>query len=282
MTDPLRAAIGLESGRPRDDRILPLTRLVGAIIAPVLLGAFIILWGMPDRTTELFAWTIRPDMTPLVMGAGYGTGVYFFYRVVTVGEWHRVAPVFPGIAVFTWFMAAATALHWANFNHDHVSFWLWAFLYVVSPFLIPALWVLNRRTTPAERSGGKRAVPRPIRRLGGVSGVAIVSLSVVLFLVPEVMIAAWPWNVSPLTTRILLGWFALLGTVNLVAAFEPRWSGWHLPVQTQILGLGLVVLGAVRAFTDFDATSPYTWAVLAGMSAYLLGATGFYVWMERR
>jgi hypothetical protein len=221
-------------------------------------------------------------MTPIVMGAGYGTGTYFFYRVATGNSWHRVALIFPGIAVFTWFMAAATALHWANFNHDHVSFWLWTFLYVVSPFLIPALWVLNRRTIPSERSGSGRTVPRVIRRLGGASGIAIVSISVVLFLVPEVMIAAWPWNVSPLTTRVLLGWFALLGTVNLVAAFESRWSGWHLPVQTQILGMGLVVLGAVRAFADFDAASPYTWAVLAGVSAYLLGAIGFYVWMERR
>jgi len=85
----------------RDDRILPVTRWVGWIIAPVLAAAFLVLYGLPGRTTELLAWTIRPDMTPILMGAGYGAGVYFFCRVATGDEWHRVAPVLPGIAAFT-------------------------------------------------------------------------------------------------------------------------------------------------------------------------------------
>ena len=56
---------------------------------PVLAAAFLVLYGLPGRTTELFAWTIPPDMTPILMGAGYGAGVYFFCRVATGDEWHR-------------------------------------------------------------------------------------------------------------------------------------------------------------------------------------------------
>ena len=103
----------------RDDRVLPVTRWVASYIIPFPAAAFLVLDGLPDRTTEFFAWTIRPEMTPLVMGAGDGTGAYFSYRVARADEWHRVVPVFLGIATFTWFMAVATALHWANFNHDH-------------------------------------------------------------------------------------------------------------------------------------------------------------------
>ena len=281
MSTALRGAVGFETDARTDDRILPLTRLVGMIIIPVLLVAFAILWGLPGRTTELFAWTIRPDMTPIVMGAGYGTGVYFFYRVVTLDEWHRVAPVFPGIAIFTWFMALATVLHWENFNHAHVTFWFWAFLYLVSPLLIPGIWLLNRRTNPTDRSGGP-LVPTSIRGFSAVSGVAIVITSVVLFVVPEVMIAAWPWDVSPLTTRILLGWFVLLGTVNIVVALDPRWSAWRVLVQTQLIGLGLVLLGAGRSLGDFDWTNPYSAIVLGGMAVYLVGAGILYVLMEKR
>ncbi|GAB3039476.1 hypothetical protein [Natronobiforma cellulositropha] len=282
MTKRIRLGLGSARESVRDDRILPVTRLVGGIIAPILLVAFLILYGVPDRTTEFFAWTITPEMTPLVMGAGYGTGVYFFYRVVTIGEWHRVAPVFPGIAVFTWFVAIATVLHWENFNHGHVTFWLWVLLYAVSPFLIPGLWVLNQRTAPVEAADTGPQTPRLVRRASLLSGGGITVVSVVLFLLPGVMIEFWPWDVSPLTARILLGWFALLGTVNLVVALDPRWSAWRILVHGQLVGLSLVLLGAVRAWNDFDASNPTTWLVLGGLGLYLLGVLALYVSMEYR
>lgn len=56
------------------------------------------------------------------MGAGYEAGVYFFYRVSSVDEWHTVAPLFLGIATFTWVMAIATRFHWETFDHSHFTF----------------------------------------------------------------------------------------------------------------------------------------------------------------
>lgn len=282
MTLSNRLSVGSERQSSRDDRILPGTRVVGGIIAPILLAAFVILYLFPDRTTELFAWTIRPDMTPIVMGAGYGTGVYFFYRVVTIDEWHRVAPVFPGIAVFTWFMAIATAMHWGNFTHDHVTFWLWTVLYVVSPILVPGIWLLNRRTLPTDPDDEGTIVPGAIRRMSAFAGVAITVTAVVLFAFPEIMIDAWPWDVSPLTSRILLGWFVLLGAVNLAVAFERRWSAWRILLHGQLIGLSLVLLGVFRAWGDFDPASPHTWVLLGGMVLYLLGVCAVYATMEYR
>ena len=163
MNSATAVLLGEQDASVRDDRVFPLTRLVGAIIAPILFVAFVILYGFPDRTEQLFAWTIQPEMTPLVMGAGYGTGVYFFVRVATVREWHRVAPVFLGIGVFTWFMAAATFLHWENFNHSHSTFFAWTLLYVISPVLVPGIWVINRRTDPREQIGDSLEMPQALR-----------------------------------------------------------------------------------------------------------------------
>jgi hypothetical protein len=41
----------------RDDRVLPVTRWVAILVVPILVLAFIILYGLPDRTTDYFAWT---------------------------------------------------------------------------------------------------------------------------------------------------------------------------------------------------------------------------------
>jgi hypothetical protein len=57
-----------------DDRVLPETRWLSALIVPFLLVAFVLLYVFPSDTDRLFAWTIRPDMTPLIMGAGYISG----------------------------------------------------------------------------------------------------------------------------------------------------------------------------------------------------------------
>jgi len=272
---------GSRSSR-RDDRILPITVWVGRILVPALLVASIILYVFPERTTELFAWTIRPNITPMLMGAGYGVGAYFFYRVATLENWHEVALVFPGIAVFTWFMLIATLLHWENFNHAHVTFWIWAFLYVVAPFLVPAIWILNRRTDPRIPDENDITLPEIVRQLSGVSGFLITVTAIVLFFVPGVLMTYWPWDVSPLTARILLGWFALFGVVNLAVAFDPRWSAGRIVVQTQVAGFGLVLLGAVRAWSDFDATNPLTGGFIGGFVIYLLVIISLYYYMETR
>src|SRR5436309_1874549 len=88
----------------RDDRILTITRWVGACIPPFLIVAFIMLFFFPDKTGEMFAWKITPNMTPLLMGAGYISGSYFFVRLIFGQRWHRFALGFLPIATFTWFM----------------------------------------------------------------------------------------------------------------------------------------------------------------------------------
>jgi hypothetical protein len=41
---------------------------------------------------------------------------------------------------------------------------------------------------------------------------------------PGFAIEAWAWKLTPLTARILAGWFALMGVGSLVLAVERRWS----------------------------------------------------------
>src|SRR5689334_15362305 len=98
--------------RVRADRILPEVQGVAALVALVLLTAWVILYLLPTQTDTLFAWPIRPAMTAMFMGAAYGAGAYYFARVVLERRWHHVAHYFPGITVFTWLLGIATLTHW--------------------------------------------------------------------------------------------------------------------------------------------------------------------------
>jgi hypothetical protein len=266
----------------RDGQVLPITRWVARFIIPFLAAAFLVLYGLPDQTTTYFAWTIRPEMTPIIMGAGYGAGVYFFYRVSTIDEWHTVAPVFLGIATFTWLMAIATVLHWENFNHSHFTFDLWVFLYAVTPVLIPTIWALNRRTDSAELADGEPRLPPAVRVLGGAIGVIVTVSAITLFVVPELMMGVWPWTVSPFTARILAGWFALFGVVNGVVVLDPRWSAARILVQSQIFGFTLVLIGVARVWGNFDQSNVLTWGVVGGMALNLIAVLLLYIGMETR
>ena len=57
--------------------------MLEAFIVPFLLVAFVLLYVFPSSTKDYFAWEVHPDMTVLIMGAGYIAGAYFFVRVLS-------------------------------------------------------------------------------------------------------------------------------------------------------------------------------------------------------
>lgn len=69
--------------------------------------AVIILWGAPGRTHDLWAWTIKPDLTPIFLGSGYGAGAYFFWRTFRASCWH---PSSAGVFSAAGFAAAMRVL----------------------------------------------------------------------------------------------------------------------------------------------------------------------------
>ncbi len=267
---------------PNSDQILPVTRVVGACIPPFLIVAFVMLFFFPNDTGRLFAWTIRPAMTPMMMGAGYISGSYYFVRLVTGRQWHRFALGLLPIATFTWFMGLATLIHWDKFNHHHVSFFAWLILYLVTPFLVPALWLLNRPTDPMTLEPDDVEVPAPLRRLTGALGTVILLIAVFMFLVPRTFIDVWPWALTPLTCRVIAGWFALPGVVGLSFASDKRWSAWRITLQSQLLGIVLILIAVVRGWGDFDTGRATTWLFVAGMLSLLAYLAGLYIAMESK
>src|SRR5207237_2715263 len=96
----------------RDGGVLRETRLLSVLIAPFLVLGFGILYLLPGHTRDLFAWTIKPQMTAMMLGAAYLGGVYFFLRAATTPSWVSVQAGFPPVAVFATLLRRTTFLHW--------------------------------------------------------------------------------------------------------------------------------------------------------------------------
>src|SRR4051794_16385394 len=264
----------------RDDRVLPLTRAVSAVIIPFLLVAFVVLYPWPGDTGRLFAWPIRPPLTPLLLGSVYLGGAYFFLLATRAHTWHTIKAGFPPVATFATLMGIATVVHWGKFTHSHVAFWLWAGLYFTTPFLVAGVWMANRRyeaPTPVDDV----VVPGVMARVIGAIGVLAVAMGLFLFLFPQRAIDLWPWLLTPLTARVM-GAIFTLGLAAAGAFSERRWSAFRLMVQVEIVMLVLILLGGARAADDLDRSNVLTWLFGAGFASLLVASVVLYVRMERR
>jgi len=264
----------------RDDAVLPATRALSAFIVPFLVAAFVVLYGYPSETGRLFAWNITPSMTPMTLGAVYIGGAYFFVQAFRAKQWHTVQAGFVAVGTFATLLGVATIIHWDRFNHDHVAFWLWAGLYFTTPFLVWAVWLANRRRQ-APPGPDEVLLPAAARRvMAATAGLAMV-VGVFLFVAPQRAIDTWPWMLTPLTARVMSGIF-MLGLAGLGVVTDGRWSAARLMLQVQVFMLTLILVAAVRAHADFDASNPLTWLLLGGFAAATVSAGVLSVTMARR
>jgi hypothetical protein len=266
----------------RDDRIFPETRWIGACIPPFLIVAFIMLYFFPFDTATLFSWTITPQMTPLIMGGGYISGSYFFVRLIMGGKWHWYTWGFPAIATFTWFMLIATLLHLDKFHQGHISFYAWLGLYLVTPFLVPILWLRNRRTDPGTLDPDDVVVPSYARLLTGIAGTGMFLIALFMLVLPDVAISIWPWKLTQLTAQVVGGWFAIPAVVGILLSRDSRWSAWRILLESQVIALVLILVAVVRAWGDFNESNPLTWVFITGISLLLIGVVALYMAMESR
>jgi hypothetical protein len=262
------------------DRRIKIPRVISALLVPFLLSAGLILTLLPDRTEEFFAWTIQPTLTPLIMGAGYLSGAYFFFKATFKEDWQEVRLGFLPIAAFTWLSAIATILHWDRFNQTHFTFYAWVILYTITPVLVPAIWWMNH-TDPNLRISAKADISKTAAYiLGAVGGLTLLT-GLALFFIPDLLIPHWPWDLTPFTARVIGSWFVLPGLVDIAVAVNRRWRSARLVVESQLIGLALIMIGLLRGIGDLHLANPLTWGLIGGLCLLALGLLLMYLLRRR-
>jgi hypothetical protein len=241
-----------------------LTRAVAGFLVLILADAAQLLAFYPDRTDTLWAWTIDPPLTAMLLGSAYVAGGYFFARVLFGAPWERVAAGFPPVILFVWMAALATALHLDRFHEDSLPFAAWAALYLVTPIGVPLLFLHNRRPIIGP------PLARGLRLALGAAGAAIVAACLVLFVAPDLGIDNWPYTLTPLTTRITAAVLALYGSVWVSVALFGSSTAARIPLQAHAIGLVVLIVAVLRGEDAVDwgnAVAPALVAVAAVMAA---------------
>ena len=235
------------------DRIYGFTKFVAALLGIVVLFAFAVLYFFPTQTKQLFAWPIAPPMTAMFMGASYANGAIFFAAVLFGKKWHRVWAPHIGVFVFATLLLIATFLHWDRFTHGHPVFYIWVFIYVAAPILTPIALIRNLledRHLPDERDA---VVPFALRVIWLIPGILFFAAALYAFVKPAWLIPLWPWKATPLTMRVIVSFYSMLGVAVIAVFREPRWSAWRVGLIGVLVWHSLVLVGALLRQADFKA-----------------------------
>jgi hypothetical protein len=80
----------------------------------------------------------------------------------------------------------------------------------------------------------------------------------------------------------VLGCFTCqVGTGFLLLSLDPRWSSWKVLVQTFLIAVALLLVGAAREWDTIDDGAAMTWIYLAGLAGGAAAMLALYRSMER-
>jgi hypothetical protein len=205
----------VEVGTPAHVPVLRPVRALLVVFGVLTLLAVAALFVRPDATDRFFAWTINPPLTAAFLGAAYAAGCALVVLSLRTPAWAHARGSIVTILVFTVLTLWATLAHLDRFHlrvddtFARGAAWFWLGVYVVVPVVLVVLLVLQARvrgTHPAR----EHPLPRWLAAVLAVQGAVMLVVGALLFVRPG-LLTAWPWALTPLTSRAVGAWLISFG-----------------------------------------------------------------------
>ena len=197
--------------------MLALTR-AGIWVLLVLAAANgVFLYLLPGLADTDYAWSIKPPVNAMFIGAGFLAGTLATALVLaTATRWRTFSTLPAALWVLASTLLAATLIHADRFRWEYPPTWVWALVYAGVPIAVPLLVARQRRVAEPEPAADPRL--RSLRVLSAIVGTVLVAGGAALFVAPVDLGRHWPWALTPLLARAVAAWYALFGTMLLTCA----------------------------------------------------------------
>lgn len=274
--------------------VIPFTRIIFVVAALLAAIAGIQLYILTDHTGQFFAWTIQNPLSAAFLGAGYWTGVALLLFSTAERAWANIRIAIVAVCTFAPLILVATLLNLGIFHfsvpdlNPRVAAWAWMIVYVLVPFLLAAVVLLQWRTPGGDPPRGT-PLPALLRFLLGANAIIGLLVGLLLFLAPlllptpEVLLAFWPWKLTAVTAQTIGVGFLSLGTASLQFLREKTWSRGRVGTVSYVL-IGLLQLLAIARYPQYFLwASPGAWLYLLYMLAIFGGGvySTYAAWFQR-
>jgi hypothetical protein len=204
--------------------------------------------GLAPGSEEWFTWTIAPDASTHLLAVMYANALVLGVVALRQPDWAHARVV---VVLITVFALAATTMTFFQLDpflaHPwfHLAYWLGGYAVLVAS--APAVLVWQER-----RQGGRLPVWRPLsafqRGAGAFAGMAMAAAGLALLASPAGFSDVWPWELAPLTARLLGVWLAAFAAAYAWALWDGEWTRVRpLFVAAPITGLLLALVPAAHA-----------------------------------
>jgi hypothetical protein len=263
----------MEASATTTRTVIPGVRLLLYVFWANTIAASILLYGLPEETDTLFAWTIEPPLSAAFLGAGYAGGFVLVLLTVRERTWANARIAFLTIFEFATLTLIVTLVHLDKFHLDaseasaQISAWLWLGVYIVVPPWMAILIYLNSRA-PGQDPPTVLPIPPWLRGLLAIEGTAMVATGIALMVDPLWVGDAWPWQLTPLTGRAIAAWLLALGIAAFQAIWERDMMRLRAATLTYVIFGVLQYLAMLRFNDDVRWEEAGTWvyvAFLAGL-----------------
>jgi hypothetical protein len=263
--------------RRKDLSMSPFTKVVFWFVATNALVGAGSLTLFSAETDRLFFWGIEPPINAALFGMLYLGGAAVVGMLAYLGRWEQARFLIPILVSAGVMITATTLLHFDLFTPGpRLAYWL--VVYVGAPLLAVLSYAGH------ERRGADWRAYRPItpttRSLAIAVGTILVLLGVLVLVLPNPVVAQWPWPITPLMVRIFASWFAAFGMGLLWFWVERDWDRVRHVADLMMAAAGLDLLMVCIHRQDLTTVGPSLWLYCSHL--VLFGLIGLLMhWLQR-
>jgi hypothetical protein len=233
----------------------------------------------PANTDALFFWKITPPISAALFGALYLGGAVVVSLVTYRGMWEPSRYLVPILVSAGVLISLTTFLHLDKFTPGFKLFY-WLVVYIVAPILAIVFYIQHERGGAVWEVVGEPVTPLT-RAVAVTLGSILILLGIIVLAWPNLVIAVWPWTITPLMARIFASWFSAFGVGLLWFLRERDWSRLYQIPNLMIAAAGLDLLMTFIHRSHLNSTGLNFWLFCFHLAAFgLIGV--FMHWQQRR
>jgi hypothetical protein len=154
-----------------------------------------------------------PPLHARVIGAIYLSAAMFCFGSIFARSYAEVRVVMPMIALWTGAIFLVSLLYLTSADYRRPPIWIWFVAYLVYPLIAVWLMWIHR----SERAGAAgNILPAWARGYFMAQGIVLTAVAALLLVLPDLMVKAWPWTLTPQLAQIYAGPILCYGVASLL------------------------------------------------------------------
>jgi hypothetical protein len=264
---------------PKEIAMSPLLKAVFWFVAANALAGAASLLLFPNQTETLFFWPIRPPISAGLFGALYLCGAVAVSHATLRGRWETSRYLIPVLVSAGILLTLTTFIHLDRFTPGFRLFY-WLLIYIGAPLLAIFFYWQHEKAGATWEVLGEPVTPAT-RAVAIGLGIFLILFGIVSLIMPSLIIALWPWEITPLMVRVFASWFSAFAPGLLWFAWERDWNRLY-PIANLIIataGLDLLITFIYRQYLKPEPLN--IWLFCAHLAAF--GLVGLFMhWSQRK